>query len=746
MLTEPKPAPPLRPYQSEALDGLRSLFRSGKRRVMLVLPTGPLALDTPVLTANRGWQTMGALEVGDRVFTPSGADTPIVEVSPVFRERDCYEMVFDCGERIVCDAAHRWPILRMPRDGAADRMETAALFREQERRLLTVAGEHRIKAVRPVQSVPVRCITVADPSHQFLVGRALIRTCNSGKTRIAAEMIRLAVERGNRCAFVAERRVLVKQTSAVLSGYGIAHGVVMAASTRGAGEQVLVCSAQTLESRGAPDDLDLVILDEAHIQRPLEATLLEAGVRVVGLTATPFRLGRKRKQALHDFYGRDSVVSATTTDRLTEAGYLVGTRAFVPKGDNRINRANLVVASTGEYTTASMTDETIRIVDGIVDEYAEKRALARPVPRALAFVDSVDSAKALQEALCVRGYRFGVMHYRASAYANREALDGLRAGVLEGVVSVDMLTRGLDVPEANIGIFAKPYRRSFASHIQEVGRILRPAPGKGSAIVMDCAGNWRRFAPRRDRLFGQGPPAGFAPPPKQDREEEEWPTTKTCPSCGAEIPLTARECPECGHRFEGKKKREVVSGMEEWWSPAIVWAAAVSVSASLPALTEADRMEFAVSACGEMAGGRVPLRGARTLRLPALTEAHRECAEVIAVDGPGWWKARRERQRKEREALRAGGKVNVRGQWRKTRNGVWGVLAPAGLPSGTLITVETKSGVKQDVVLGAVSIPRPAGSRTKSIYHRRGHERGREGRAAPGISNSDTLAPRMAFA
>lgn len=552
----------------------------------------------------------------------------------------------------------------------------------------------------------------------------LVLPTGAGKTRVAAEMLRLAGERGNRCAFVAERRVLVKQTSAVLTGYGLRHGVWMASDTRDTGERLTVCSAQTLERRGLPDGLDLVILDEAHIQRPLERTLLAAGVRVVGLTATPFRTGRAAKVALHQFYGEDSVVSATTADRLTDDGFLVGTRAFVPKGDNKINRRNLQIAGNGEYTGKSMRDETIRIVDGLVREYAAKRELAEPVPRALAFVDSVDSAEALQEALCAAGYRFGILHYKASVHANREALEGLRAGVLEGLVSVDMLTRGLDVPEANIGIFARPYRRSFAGHIQEVGRILRPAPGKGRAIVMDAAGNWRRFASRRDRLFRAGPPSGFPMPPKRVVEEEEWPTTKTCPSCGAEIPIAVRECPECGHVFEGKKKRrETVEGMEEWWSPSLVWRVAAVLSRRR-GLADEDRREFGMAACQHLAGGRYPVRRERRLdvRPWEMSESDRECAEAIEMDGPGWAAERSAEQAALRQAAASDMAV---GEWRTLgwRRGhrVFGIIAVSGLPEGSRVRVRTRAGGVSEHWVGPVWKQRPAGSLTRCLYRNGGN-------------------------
>src|SRR4051794_11556099 len=69
-----------------------------------------LALDTPIPTPD-GWTTMGALHAGDRVFDEAGGPCTVTYASPVQLERECYEVVFSDGERIVADKEHRWSVL-----------------------------------------------------------------------------------------------------------------------------------------------------------------------------------------------------------------------------------------------------------------------------------------------------------------------------------------------------------------------------------------------------------------------------------------------------------------------------------------------------------------------------------------------------------------------------------------------------------------------------------------------------------
>jgi len=95
----------------------------------------------------------------------------------------------------------------------------------------------------------------------------------------------------------------------------------------------------------------------------------------------------------------------------------------------------------------------------------------------------------------------------------------------------------LDVPTVTAAILLRP-TKSLALHLQQVGRALRPAPGKAKALILDHAGNTYRFGPadleRAWSLEGRAG-KGEAPPPLQ-----------RCFGCGALIPAAAMICSECG--------------------------------------------------------------------------------------------------------------------------------------------------------------------------------------------------------
>lgn len=67
-----------------------------------------LWIETPILTVNRGWTTVGKLTLEDSVFADDGAPAKITELTPIVTDRDCFEIKFTSGETIIADADHIW--------------------------------------------------------------------------------------------------------------------------------------------------------------------------------------------------------------------------------------------------------------------------------------------------------------------------------------------------------------------------------------------------------------------------------------------------------------------------------------------------------------------------------------------------------------------------------------------------------------------------------------------------------------
>jgi replicative DNA helicase len=145
-----------------------------------------LALDTPLPTPD-GWTTMGAVAVGDQLLGADGNPTTVVAATEIMLGRPCYEVEFSDGTAIVADADHEWPtaygiratgLLR----GGLDTISAAgSMGRYGTRPAATtlMAPVLQVDAVRPVGSVPVRCVQVDNAAHLYLAGRGMVPTHNS---------------------------------------------------------------------------------------------------------------------------------------------------------------------------------------------------------------------------------------------------------------------------------------------------------------------------------------------------------------------------------------------------------------------------------------------------------------------------------------------------------------------------------------------------------------------------------------
>ena len=107
-----------------------------------------------------------------------------------------------------------------------------------------------------------------------------------GKTEMSIHLIQAAQAMGSRVTFVVDGISLAKQTSARLWSYGIEHGYAQGSETWGREAKIQVAMAQTIEKRGFWTDLNLLIIDECHIQRKeIQKFAREWGGTVIGLTA-----------------------------------------------------------------------------------------------------------------------------------------------------------------------------------------------------------------------------------------------------------------------------------------------------------------------------------------------------------------------------------------------------------------------------------------------------------------------------
>jgi AAA domain-containing protein/LAGLIDADG DNA endonuclease family protein len=127
-----------------------------------------LALDTPILT-DRGWLTMDEVKAGDQVCHPSGGWTSVLAVTEPMTDRQCFEVVFSDGARIVADADHLWRTetlnARERRKGEAPTVRTTRDVAET----LWARGGHCLNHAIPM-TAPLAGVAISLPIDPYVLG------------------------------------------------------------------------------------------------------------------------------------------------------------------------------------------------------------------------------------------------------------------------------------------------------------------------------------------------------------------------------------------------------------------------------------------------------------------------------------------------------------------------------------------------------------------------------------------------
>lgn len=389
--------------------------------------------------------------------------------------------------------------------------------------------------LRPYQEAAINALR--ENIRRGVKNQILSASTGAGKTVCAAYLLHECYQKFKRAVFVADRVALIDQTSATLDQYGIPHGVIQADHWRRRGyERIQVASAQTLARRGWPD-VDLIIVDEAHgLSKVITDRIRDRNTVTIGLTATPFTRG------LGKFY--DAVVSVITTNQLIRDQFLVPFRIY-SASEPDMTGAKI---SAGEWTDDVAAERSMPIVGDCVSEYL-KHGQGR---KFIAFGCNVSHCEEIQRQFMAAGVMTELYTYRTTDAARAEMVKEFRKpdSYIRGLVSVSALAKGFDVSDVGVIIMARPLRSSLAEHIQILGRGLRIHPGKEDCIILDHAGNCRRFWADMQEFFecGASELDDGKPKSKKKAKPKEAEPTK-CPKCAC-VHKRMPHCPSCGHVYK----------------------------------------------------------------------------------------------------------------------------------------------------------------------------------------------------
>lgn len=309
------------------------------------------------------------------------------------------------------------------------------------------------------------------------------------------------------------------------------------------GEPITFAGVQSVRTK-APQigHVDLVIIDECHLvghkdeggYRTLLAELTEINpaLRIIGLTATPYRLGHgliTDKPAIFD-----ALIEPVTIEELVSRGFLarlrskvtgskLGTDGVKTRGGDYIEAALQAAVDTDDQN-AAVVDEVIRRAEG-------RKSW-------LFFCCGVSHAKNIADLLTAAGVTAECITGDTPKAERAKIIDDFRAGRITALTNANVLTTGFDAPNIDLIAMLRP-TLSPGLYVQMAGRGLRLKGHTDHCLVLDFAGAVERH----------GPITSVTPPDKTRGDGAGDAPSKTCEACGEIAPASAVACPACGAVF-----------------------------------------------------------------------------------------------------------------------------------------------------------------------------------------------------
>lgn len=407
--------------------------------------------------------------------------------------------------------------------------------------------------------------------HSFGIDKHKRTVCQmptgAGKTITAAEIIKMALDKGSEVIFTAPAVSLIDQTVKAFQAQGVRDiGVMQSAHPMTDPlAKVQVATVQTLAKREIPS-ASLVIVDECHVRSSVIDQMMAErdDVYFIGLSATPWRTGM-------GLTWQDLVIPVTIGE-LIEAGLLSQFSVYAPD----VPDLSGVKVNAGEFVEEGLARVMgdAKILGSVVGNWLA-HGERRPT---LCFCVNRAHAAQVQAEFKAQGIAAAYVDGNTDTVERELINKRFRAGEFSVICSVRTMTTGVDLPVSCI-IDAAP-TKSEMLHVQKIGRGLRVNDGTEDCVIFDHAGNSLRLGLVTEIMH----PSLDCTKPGERRERAEAPERlpKECPKCS--VLRIGRLCPHCGHeaqppkldhaqgelvQLSGKRKRATMEDKQRFWSMAL---------------------------------------------------------------------------------------------------------------------------------------------------------------------------------
>lgn len=303
-------------------------------------------------------------------------------------------------------------------------------------------------------------------------------------------------------------------------------------------QSVTFASIQSIYKISVPD-VRFILIDEAHLinnedQGMYRRFLGHSRARVIGLTATPYRMGQGYLTDGDGIF--DDLIQPVSILELQGLGYLAKLRS---KGTfTKLDVSNVRLRG-GEFIDSDLQKEldTFTTNESVAEEIIRSAAYYRR-EHILIFCSGVEHARHISEILSENGIKAAYIAGNMTMEDREEILYSFTHGHTTALCNANLLTTGFDYPDIDMIAMLRP-TMSPGLYLQMAGRGLRLKSNGGDCLILDFAGNVQRH----------GPVAFVTPPARKGEERQGVMPCKECPQCLEIVPLSLAVCPSCGYVF-----------------------------------------------------------------------------------------------------------------------------------------------------------------------------------------------------
>lgn len=267
---------------------------------------------------------------------------------------------------------------------------------------------------------------------------------------------------------------------------------------------------------------------------------INPALKIVGLTATPWRLGHgliTDKPAIFD-----DLLEPVGIEELIHKGYLATLRSKVTTA--RLNVSG-VHKKGGEYIESELQaavdtdDNNYAVVEEVIRLAEDRKAW-------LFFCAGVQHATHVAECLRINGVTAEVVTGETPKTERERILSEFKAGKIMALTNANILTTGFDYPDIDLIAMLRP-TMSPSLYVQMAGRGMRIKSDTDHCLVLDFAGVVEQH----------GPVTAVQPPRKAGDGDGDAPV-KVCKKCNELCHISAKECPVCHELFPEPEKKLLV--------------------------------------------------------------------------------------------------------------------------------------------------------------------------------------------